>query len=222
MQKIAPTPVLFPGLLLVPFLIAAVAVDVTPETLSGFLSSYYEKRVEQNYRHETAEESAERMGWIANGITEACTEFPFDSKLGWTFNKCVAISTTFALWESGLIKEVHEGTKKGPAGELCLFQLHRFIRMVPDPVYRVTEEERQATVGLSREATHKCAFAGVKTIAWHIHRCRLRGGDILSPSILFEQYHRPKTPCAPDFGTMSSRRASSYRALLYKLERKGL
>lgn len=205
-------------LLLTLLLVGSLGVPSVADKLYDDLLAYHAGRVNPAHRHETEEQRQERIRWIADAIPKACAEFPFDVKLGWTLEQCVALTSTAAKWESGLIVEVHAGTRKGPSGELCLLQLHRLIAAVPDARYKVTQEERLATVGLGKEATYRCALAGVKTIAWHIHRCRLRADDLLSPSILFEQYHRPTTYCKPDFGAMSSRRALSYRALLAKIK----
>lgn len=199
------------------FVLAASAPPIGVEKLYDSLLSYHTKRVNVNYRHETESEREARIRTIAEAIAKACEDFPLDRKLGWTTNQCIVLASTMAKWESGLIKEVHEGNKKGPAGELCLFQLHRGIANIPDPVYRTSEAERLLTVGTDPESTLRCATAGVKTIAWQIHRCSLTAGDFTAPAKMFEQYHWPDVNCTFRFNGMSSDRAASYRSLLAKL-----
>lgn len=183
------------------------------------LLAYHEGRVDLTHRHETEEQRQERIRWIADGIPRACVENAdlFDTRLGWTFKQCVAFGATMTKFESGLVKEVQEGTRRGPAGEICLFQLHRLISAVPDPKYRVTPEELAATVGLDAEAAYHCAYAGVKTIAWQIHRCGLRADSFTAPAEMFAEYHRPSQSCNATLTRMDSLRASGYRALLTKL-----
>ena len=178
---------------------------------------YHEGRVDLTHRHETEEQRQERIRWIADGIPQACAEFPLDEKLGWTLEQCVALEGALAKWESGLVKEVHSGDKRGPAGERCLVQLHRLVSAVPDPKYRVTPEELAATTGLSAEATERCALAGVKTLAWQIHRCRLKANDFVAPAAAYSLYHHPDEHCEYVLTKMNTDRARSYRALLTKL-----
>jgi hypothetical protein len=97
-------------------------------------------------------------------------------------------------------------------------QLHRLVSAVPDPKYRVTPEELAATVGLSAEATAHCALAGVRTFAWQIHRCRLRGDNFTSAAAAFSLYHHPDANCEYVLSGMPAARARSYRALLSKLK----
>jgi hypothetical protein len=137
--------------------------------------------------------------------------------MGWTFEQCVALVGAGAKWESGLVREVHSGDRRGPAGERCLLQLHRLVSAVPDPKYRVTPEELAATVGLSAEATYHCALAGVKTFAWQIHRCRIHGNEFTAAAAAFSLYHHPSTNCEYVLSGMPAMRAKSYRALLAKL-----
>jgi hypothetical protein len=198
--------------------IAAAPAPVTVEQLSDALVAYHASRVDLAHRGEDEPARIERIGWVAAGIVAACKEHPFDEKLGWTFNKCVALSSTAAKWESGLLREVHSGAKLGAAGERCLFQLHRSVSSVPDARYRVTPEELIATTGLDAEATARCAEAGVKSIGWHLHRCSLRGDDFVAPAELFAEYHHPSNNCVATLTKMNSDRARSYRALLARLE----
>jgi hypothetical protein len=182
------------------------------------LVRYHAARIDVAHRHETEEERVQRIRWVADAVPAACVAFPLDPKLGWTFEQCVAMAATMAQWESALAKEVHAGTKTGPAGELCLFQLHRNISSVPDERYRVTVEERLATVGLDAEATYRCAFAGVRTIAWQVHRCRLRAGDFTSAAAAFSLYHHPDEHCDYVLSGMPAKRAASYRHLLERIK----
>ncbi len=192
---------------------------VIADKLYDDLLAYHAWRVDSAHRHETEEARQERIRWVSDGIPRACADNAdlFDTKLGWTFTQCVAFGATMAKWESGLMMEVQAGTRKGPAGELCLFQLHRLVSAVPDPKYRVTPEELAATVGLDAEAAYRCAYAGVKTIAWQIHRCRLRADDFTAPAAAFSLYHHPDQHCEFVLSGMPTDRARGYRALLTKL-----
>jgi hypothetical protein len=58
----------------------------------------------------------------------------------------------------------------------------------------------------------------VKTLGWHIHRCRLRGDDFVAPAEVFAEFHHPSPVCAATLTKMNSDRARSYRALLARLE----
>ena len=205
-------------LVLLAFLaLAAVPAAISSCDLYDSLLAYHEKRVPVHMRHEDEPARQERIRWIAESIIKACADFPLDEKLGWTSNQCIALAATMAKWESGLTRAVHEGSKKGPSGELCLFQIHRGVTQVPDPLYRTTEAERLETVGLSAEATDRCALAGVKDIAWQIHRCGMRAGDALSPARMFEQYHWPDPSCTYKLDPMSMARSRSYHTLLTQL-----
>jgi hypothetical protein len=197
----------------------ALSAPVTSARLAAELVTYHEHRVDIAHRHETEESRLERLRWLADGIIAGCTAEPFDVKLGWTFNQCVALATTAAEWESGLMVEVESGALRGPAGELGPWQLHRFVSAVPNPKYRVTPEELAASVGLSAETAALAARLGVRTLGWHVHRCRLRGTDFVAPAELFAEYHRPSVNCTATLTKMNSDRARSYRALLARLER---
>lgn len=197
------------------------ASTVTPERLAGELESYFKIRVDSTHRHETPEETTARMLQIATGAVDACTSqiALFDpQKLGWTENKCIALVTTAAKWESGLIKETHAGTHRGPAGERCLVQLHRLVSAIPNPIYRITPEELAATTGLDDEATHACMHEGVKALAWQIHRCGYRADDFLAPVKTFSQYHHPRACDDYVLSGMPAWRAASFRSLLKKIE----
>jgi hypothetical protein len=195
--------------------LGSLSVTDVSSKLYDDLLAYHAGRVDLPHRHETEEQRQERIRWIADAIPQACADFPFD--MGWTFEQCVALVSAGAKWESGLLKEVHAGDRRGPAGERCLLQLHRLVSAVPDPKYRVTPEELAATVGLSAEATYHCALAGVKTFAWQIHRCRIHGNEFTAAAAAFSLYHHPSTNCEYVLSGMPAMRAKSYRALLAKL-----
>jgi hypothetical protein len=205
-----------PSLLLAAALVAA--PPVTSDQLAAELVDYHAHRVDIAHRHETEEARVERIRWIADGAIAACDSEPLDEKLGWTRTRCIALVSTTAKWESALARDVHAGEKLGSAGERCLVQLHRSISNVPDPRYRVTPEELARTTGLDAESTARCLRAGVRTLGWHIHRCRLHADDFTAPARVFDAYHRA-APCDQyALSGMPAERARSYRALLAKLE----
>lgn len=203
--------------------IAAAPQASVPDRLAEILIKYHGQRVDSAHIHknENEEERQARIRIVAEQIDIACNEHPFDVSLGWTHVQCDALASAAAQWESGLLEDVHSGAKRGPAGERCLFQLHRYVSAVPNPKYRVTPEELVATTGTGVEATHTCAVAGVKTLGWQIHRCRLRAGDFVSAAAAFSLYHHPTVNCEYVLSGMPAARARSYRGIEARLRSAG-
>lgn len=183
--------------------------------LTTIFFSYYLARVPEHLRHEDVEEARARISLISYSIARACESNPIP---GWPFGACVALAGTAAKWESGLMRDVHAGTKLGPSGELCLFQIHPNA-LASDPAYRITKEEWNTLGGLDAEATVRCAAAGVKTLAYHIHRCHIgfeNGGWVAAARVLSE-YHLPSAACRASISRGSVARAMDYRGLYRKL-----
>lgn len=200
-------------------LFAAIVFDAPPDMVALELWNYHTHRVDVAHRHgETEDARIERMHDISIGVEHACRAEPLEAKLGWRHNDCVALAVTMAEWESGLMVEVQSGEKRGPSGEVGLWQFHRLATTVPDPKYRVTSEDLTAMVGLSLEATARQALGGVRTIGWQIHRCKLRKADAWAAATVFAEYHLPRWPCPVPYGDeMSAHRAAHYRNLVGRL-----
>lgn len=195
--------------------------EKTPEELTnGVLADFikYGTVRDPNPQGENIDERSERYAQIAESIVKACRNHPWP---GWPLEGCVALSSTAAKWESGLLRSVHEGGLKGPAGELCLFQLHRLIVRVPDESWRVTREEWLKTTGLDREATDMCADAGVRSLGWQVKRCSIKyeGGGWYQAGRVFQAYHLPNSGCPIMISEMSGKRGRSYQSLLWKIQR---
>lgn len=165
---------------------------------------------------ETVDERDVRYHDVAVAIDEACTAHPWP---GWPHVACVALATTAAKWESGLLRTVHEGTLLGKAGERCLFQLHRKVSLVPNPRWRVSENEWSQTTGLGPEATARCADAGVRVLGWQIVRCGIKyeQGGRYAAAHVFAEYHHPDARCEAVVSRMSDTRAGSYVSELRRL-----
>jgi hypothetical protein len=183
--------------------------------LHGLLLGYHSVHPNPKWQQESAEDRSARLHDIAEASVAAC-EAEIDLMTGWPIAGCVALEATAAKWESGLRIEIHSGEEKGPAGELCLNQLHRTVSLIPNSKYRITRSEWLATPGLGIEATERCTFAGVKVLAWHVHRCKIRyeGGGWSAAMHVFAEYHHPSQSCTAAALPMSSRRAISYQYLL--------
>lgn len=190
--------------------------------LAASLLKYHATRIPEHMRGETEPERVARITMIAEKVVEACRLEKFPKGLGWNELGCVVQEATVIKWESGLLREVHSGEKRGPAGEVCLNQLHRTVTQIRDPRYAITEEELAASVGLDPEATLVCFRLGVRVLAHHVNRQRImmeRGG-YWSSARLFEEYHKP-TPTGIDPpvmyppSQMSLKRGMSFQ-LLYR------
>lgn len=128
------------------------------EALLSLLLKYHAGRVAERYWGESHEARRERLGRIAASNIRACHRVKLPSR--WTPGGCLALLTVAEEWESGLERSVHEGHKRGPAGEACLVQLHPSVyreRAIHDPDYQITKEEWESLPGLDEEATDRCA-----------------------------------------------------------------
>lgn len=182
--------------------------------LTTLLLTYYQSRVPENMRHETIEETVSRITLISYALGKVCEEHPIP---GWPYEACVALGATAVKWESGLLEKVHSGEKRGPSGELCLFQLHPGA-VASDPAYRI--ENWSTLGGTDQAATERCVDAGMKTIAYHIHRCHIgfEAGGWFSGASVFAEFHVPSSTCTASISRMSVIRGRDYQKLYRKLK----
>ena len=185
------------------------------KALLALLVVYYNSRVPEYLRHETPAETDDRLKMIVESIDRACDEHPLE---GWSHDGCVALGVTAAKWESGFLPSVHSGEKRGPSGEVCLFQIHPGA-VAGDPAYRVTREEWLSLPGTDPKSTLACAVAGIKTLAWHIHRCHFNDEERYTAALVFAEYHQPTQTCAAMPSRMSFARATDYAKTLKVLRR---
>jgi hypothetical protein len=135
----------------------------------------------------------DRVHMIADAIDDVCEKHPIK---GWPKVGCMALVATTAKWESGFLKEIHDG-KRGPSGEICLMQLHRSVTNIPKAEFAITKTEWENSAGSNPEHTHLCMELGLRVIAWHVTRCKLRfeGGGYSPAMLMFAEYHHPSTQC---------------------------
>ncbi len=194
-------------------------ITKTPEELEVGLFEDFQKYGEWREPNSTETARDERYRLIASSIVDACKRRSWP---GWPLAGCVALAATAAKWESGLLKDVHEGGRLGPSGERCLFQLHRKAVAIPSPEWRISPEEWKRTTGLDEEATQACADAGVRALGWQVARCRIafEGGGWYPASRVFEEYHVPLPGCpVRGISEMSGKRGRNYSSLLAKIRR---
>lgn len=189
------------------------------EVLSALLIKYHATRVHERYWGESDADRHARIARIAAANVRACQDVKLPGR--WTFAGCLALLTTTEEWESGLERAVHSGERRGPAGELCLVQLHHNVTRpgaIRDIDYQISEEEWASLGGLDEAATYRCAFAGAKVLMSHAARCVPFAGDSWwSAAQIFAEYHHPSNTCAAVVSTMSSHRGMTYSLLYRKL-----
>lgn len=195
------------------------------EAILAGLLKYHATRVPERYWGESHVEREARISRIAEANVHACRTVKLPGR--WTFGGCLALLQTVEQWESGLERSVHSGEKRGPAGEICLVQLHHRVtapEAIHDPDYKVTEEEWESLGGLDIDATRRCAFAGAKILMYHASRCRIpfAADSWWMAARIFAEFHHPDNECHATILPMSSHRgmtyASIYRRLLPRLE----
>lgn len=197
------------------------ALEILRLTVFTLLLAYHDKRVPERYWGETNDERHARIHRIADQDVRVCDEHPLP---GYPIEACLALLMTIEQWESGLERGVHEGTKRGPGGELCLVQIHeRATRDVADYDERfyITKEEWRALPGLDDESTYRCAWAGWKTLSKHITRCHVRfdGASWTMAAKVFAEFHRPSPYCRAVWSATISQRGATY-ARIYRELRK--
>lgn len=180
------------------------------------LLGYHSVKVGSTYKTENRDEQKSRLATIATATVEQCSLHPIEH-MGLV--RCVGIVATTAKWESGLLQEIHSGKQRGPAGELCLVQLHRQVVQIPHPKWRITHDEWLATPGLDYAATSRCIGLGVRVHGWHAHRCWMKWHDPVQGRVEreFAEYWHPNTGCSAIVQLPSILRAESWRELDEKL-----
>jgi hypothetical protein len=190
------------------------------DALAAMLLKYHAGRVHERYWGESPSERRGRISLIARANIAACRRVKLPGR--WSPGGCLALLVTVEEWESGLERGVHEGTKRGPAGEACLVQLHPSVYRqgaIRDPDYRVTKEEWESLPGLGEEATEACAFAGAKVLMYHVERCSVpfSADSWWAAARVFAEYHHPSGECRAHVLPMSSRRGMTYASIYRKL-----
>lgn len=182
------------------------------DQLAALLINYYAVRSQAP----VSDEDRARLTVIAQANVEECEENPIP---GWPKKACVAIAANTQMWESGLLADVHAGTKRGPAGERCLMQLHRSVTAIAVAKYRITRAEWEQVEGVDLEHTKNCVRLGMRIMRWHIQRCALKyeGGGWYNVASLYNEYHRPSSTCRATPSPLSGRRATAYKNLLGKI-----
>lgn len=196
-------------------------LEILRVTLFTLMLAYHDKRVPEQYWHESDADRRARIQRIVDAEIRVCQEAPVP---GFPLEACLALNVTVAQWESGLLREVHSGEKKGPGGELCFVQVHeRATRDVAIYVdrFHITKEEWRSLPGLDEEATYRCARAGWKIMSKHIGRCSIRfdGASRSMASNLYAEYHRPHPYCHALWGPTITERGVTYVRIYQKLKR---
>jgi hypothetical protein len=182
------------------------------DQLAALLISYFAVRTQAP----VSEADKARLAVIAQANVEECDEHPIP---GWPRKACITLATNTEMWESGLMEKVHSGEQVGPAGERCLFQLHRSVTSIAVARYRITRAEWESTTGTDLEHTRNCARLGMRIMRWHIARCSFRyeDGGWFVMSQLYREYHHPSSTCRARLSPLSERRGVAYQTLLYKI-----
>ena len=188
--------------------------------LYGALLGYHSQKVGGAYTLENREEQKSRLAVIATAIVETCEAHPIEHL---NLRGCAALEATAVKWESGLLRAIHEGSQRGPSGELCLNQLHRTVIQIPNPKWAITHEEWLNSTGLDLASTTRCTTLGVRVLGWHVHRCWRKWVHIktLDEKIehIWAEYHIPDSQsCMSQVSHMSVMRAESFRELALKLQ----
>lgn len=108
-------------------------------------------------RRETAAEGMDRYATIARANAKVCSNPPPAWKPRWGSLACSRGETTIARHESAFWRSVHEGRLRGPAGEVCLVQLH-------PAVLRSLGIDPESLVGIDDAATERCLRVGVELL----------------------------------------------------------
>ncbi len=108
-------------------------------------------------RRETAAEGMDRWATIAHAVARVCSSPPPAWKPRWGSLACARGLVTIARHESAYWRSVHEGRLRGPAGEVCLVQLH-------PAVLRSFGLDPEKMVGLDEASTERCLRVGVELL----------------------------------------------------------
>lgn len=177
--------------------------QILVEALFNSLLSYHSIHVNSSYRNEAEDSRLTRLHYIAEATVEGCESHPLwylvgKKRVEWPLLGCVVITATTPKWESGFLVEIHSGAKRGPSGEIGLFQLHSQVTHIPDSRWRITPDEWASAKGTSLEDTKRQVSLGLRVIGWHVYRCKIPySSKLFQPSRLFAEYHHPSGyPCA--------------------------
>jgi hypothetical protein len=111
-------------------------------------------------REETSDEGLERYATIALAEANVAKAPPVE----WHWCnaagdlQAVRAEVTIARHESGFWRSVHEGKLRGPAGEVCLVQIHPVLA-------RLLGIDLESLVGVDLAATERCFRAGLTVLA---------------------------------------------------------
>jgi hypothetical protein len=188
------------------------------EALLSMLLKFHTSRVPERYWGESKPEREARISRIAESEVYACRKVKLPGR--WTFGGCLALLQTAQRWESGLERSVHSGEKRGPAGEICLSQLHPSVYRpgaIHDPDYQITEDEWNSLAGLDVDATRRCSFAGAKVLMYQVSRCSIpfSADSWWTAAKIFAEFHHPANDCRANVLPMSSQRGMTY-AMIYR------
>ncbi len=108
-------------------------------------------------RRETQGEALDRWATIARVTSRVCHDPPPAWKLRWGVLGCIRGVATIARHESAYWRAVHEGKLRGPAGEVCLLQIHPVVTnaLGIDP---------ETLVGIDAASTERCLRVGVELL----------------------------------------------------------
>ena len=77
-----------------------------------------------------------------------------------------AAQLTIIRFESGNLLGVHDGSIRGPSGEVCLMQIHP-----TNGTWRKYSDSFEALAGVDLEATTACIRTGTASLVWAANRC---------------------------------------------------
>jgi hypothetical protein len=95
-----------------------------------------------------------------------------------------AAQLTIIDFESNMLRGVHDGTIRGPAGEVCLMQVHRTNGFWDRYAGSLDE-----LAGTDLESTIKCIRVGTATLVWAANRCLKQHYRKNFGPAMFSAYH---------------------------------
>lgn len=108
-------------------------------------------------RRETAAEGTDRWATIARASARVCSSPPPAWKAKWGALACTRGLTTIMRHESAFWRSVHEGRLRGPAGEVCLVQIH-------PAVTKALGIDPETLVGIDDASTERCLRVGAELL----------------------------------------------------------
>lgn len=123
----------------------------------------------------------ERIARVALGAEKAELKlrlrFPQRALLG-------AILAATSLKESGLWESVHDGSRRGPSGEICLMQIHPV-----NTQWKAWAPSFESLAGTTVAATELCFLAGGQSLTSALNRCWARKYHKNWLEAMFTSYH---------------------------------